>query len=1380
MCTQSTFKKTLAKFSVRIAFLLFMLNSLFVSGQGSRNARWTEMSKNKNATFYDVQKNFNKEWKGKLKEMAREEGKVENGIEKEEGGFEVYKKWESFMAPRVYPSGDMSLPSTNYEKFIAWQQNQQQNNRGGNPSALSTGNWTSLGPVGKPGGCLQCTGAGRVNFVRFDPTNSNTLYVGAPDGGLWKSTNGGTSWTTNTDFLSVIGCSDLAIDPTNTNIMYLATGDIEGDKNSIGILKSTNGGTTWNATGLTFAPSDFTRICKILMNPSNPLNILVATNAAIYRSTDGGSSFTLTHCCTSFKDMEFKPGDPNTLYAASDEFWKSTDNGVTWNQITSGLPAIANIQRIAIGVSVANPAYVYALIGNAADQSFLGLYRSTNSGTSFSLRSSSPNLLGYDPDGLDAGGQAFYDLSIAVNPTNAEVVTTGGVNHWQSTNGGTNWTIKTYWFGGGANPPFVHADIHEINYLPGSGTTFFSCNDGGIFKTTDDGTTWADISNNLSISQQVKIGLSASTANLYIAGMQDNGTNLNSGSTWTNVYGGDGGECFIDRTNNSTLYASYVYAAWKRSTNGGTSFTAITTGLPNGNTADFYSTWHQDPVTTNTLYSAGYPALYKSTNQGTNWSALGTPTGSGNIVDFAIAPSSATTIYAIKYNAISKSTNGGTSFANITGTLPVANAALTNLCVSNTDANKVWVTFSGYSAGEKVFKSTNGGTSWTNISTGLPNLPMNTIVYKNNSVNDELYVGGDLGVYYFDNTLASWAAFNTSLPNVSIRDLEIFYPTSKLRAGTYGRGTWESDLYTTTACGTPVSLSATSITQTTATLNWGAVASATSYNIQYRVSPAGAWTLVTSATNSKAISGLTANTAYDFEVQAVCTSAGTYSTVFTFSTLANSCGTPTSLSATSITQTTATLNWGAVASATSYNVQYRVSPAGAWTLVTSTTNSKAISGLTANTAYDFEVQAVCTVAGIYSSIATFNTLATGCGTPMSLSATSITQTTATLNWGAVASATSYNIQYRVSPAGGWISTTSTTTSKAISSLTANTAYDFQVQAVCTTVGAYSSIATFTTLPVTTGCGIPAVLSITGITPTKATFNLGTVSGATKYNVSYRVSGTTAWSSKTVTTTTVNLSGLFSGTIYNYRVRAYCTAWGAYSATQNFTTAALPTACNGTDYYETNNTISTAAPIAPNTNIYPKISSATDKDYFKVTTTTSAPKMKIDLDGLPFDYDVELYLSSSGALLGSSANSGTTAEQIIYNAATTGTIYKVQVFGYNGAFDASNCYHLRVSTSASNFREADISIEQDEQSDVMNLYPNPANNQLTIDLLSDKNQTTTINVVDMLGRSILNIKKDLSDGQNKLKVDLSTMQQGIYTVRVNMNRKNVMRKLVIEK
>ncbi len=749
---------------------LSLLAGLAFAASSINAQQWVQKMHDPNVSFYDVQQEFNTYWQNRPYEKGK--------------GFKQFKRWEWFMEPRVYPSGNKAVISQtwdNYQTYI--NQNTQARNVYNGVNVPQSSTWTAVGPNGVSSG----GGAGRLNIVRFVPGNANTMFTGGPASGLWKSTTGGTGWTTNTNNLGVLGVSDIAIDPVNTNNMYLATGD--GDANdtwSIGILKSTDGGTTWNTTGLSYNVNQNRLVRRILINSTNPQILIAGTSVGILRSTDGGATWAATSITASIRDMEYKPGDPNTVYASGTRFYKSTDGGATWTTIATGLPANTAIDRLAIAVTAADPTIIYAVAGNATDNGFYGLYKSTNSGTSFTqVTVSSPtNLLGWSNAGTDAGGQSWYDLAIAASPTNASEVVVGGVNVWRSTNGGTSFTLYGYWTGS----PYIHADIHDLIY-DASGA-LWGCCDGGIFKRAAGATSWTDLSNPMNIAQPYRIGLSGSNANLMITGHQDNGTNRYNGTAWSSVMGGDGMDCFIDRTNNNVMYGEQYNGSLNRSTNGGASWTAITTGLTG--TGAWMTPWHQDPSVANTIY-VGYQQLFKSTNQGTNWTqTTGTMTGTSTIVEFAIAPSNNQVIYVIKGNVLFKTTNGGGAWTNITGTLPTASAQMTNLVIDPTDPTNVWVTFSGYSAANKIFVTTNGGTSWTNISTGLPNLPVNCGVYQANT-QDGIYVGCDVGVYYRDNTTGNWAAYNTSLPNVPISDLEIYTPTLKLRAATYGRGVWEVD-----------------------------------------------------------------------------------------------------------------------------------------------------------------------------------------------------------------------------------------------------------------------------------------------------------------------------------------------------------------------------------------------------------------------------------------------------------------------------------------------------------------------------------------------------------------------------------------------------------
>jgi PKD repeat protein len=743
---------------------------------------------NPKENFYVTQKRMNAHYRKHEKEELEErrkiaQGKMKPGSEEEVelAGYELYKRWENWVAPRVYPSGDKTLASRAYEEYQKYV-NDMSIQRGQLPSVMSA-TWTAIGPFGDPTG----GNAGRINAVRFDPASSTGLWVCTPDGGTWKTTNNGTSWTTNTDQLAVIGNSDIVFDPTNSQIAYLATGDGDAwDSFSTGVLKTTDGGATWSPTGLSFTVSQGIHIYKMLINPQNKNVLFAGTTQGIYRTTNGGATWNIVDGSYIF-DMEYKPGDTTTVYATSfDTFIKSTNGGVSFTTISAGLPTSGTTDRLAIAVTPANPAYVYVLGSDATNDGFYGLYQSTNSGTSFTKQSGTPNLLGYSNTGNDSGGQGWYTLSVAASPTNANEVIVGGVNIWRSTNGGVSWTINAHWTATGA--PFVHADIHDLIYK--NGTTVYAGTDGGIFTTTDNGTTWDALNGAMNIAEIYKIGLSASNANLAITGHQDNGTNLYTGG-WSNTMGGDGMNCFIDWNNNSVMYGEQYNGSLNRTTNGGGSWTGITTGLTG--TGAWVTPWHQDPITANTIY-CGYQQMFKSTNQGTSWTQMGTLSGTGSITEFAVAPSNPQVIYVLQDNAVFKTTNGGTNWSNVTGTLPTGNAQMTWISVENDDPNSVWVVFSGYSSADKVYMSTNGGTSWTNYSTGLPNLPVNCITYWNGT-KDGLYVGCDVGIYYRDSTMTGWASYSTGLPNVAVRDIAIYYPTAKLRAATFGRGVWEADLY---------------------------------------------------------------------------------------------------------------------------------------------------------------------------------------------------------------------------------------------------------------------------------------------------------------------------------------------------------------------------------------------------------------------------------------------------------------------------------------------------------------------------------------------------------------------------------------------------------
>ena len=304
-----------------------------------------------------------------------------------------------------------------------------------------------------------------------------------------------------------------------------------------------------------------------------------------------------------------------------------------------------------------------------------------------------------------------------------------------------------------------------------------------------------------------------------------------------------------------------------------------------------------------------------------------------------------------------------------------------------------------------------------------------------------------------------------------------------------------------------------------------------------------------------------------------------------------------------------------------------------------------------------------------------------CSIPTGLASSAITSSGSTLAWTAVTGAASYSIQYRIVGAATWTSTTSTTTSKALTGLTASSNYEFQVKTVCsaTSSSAFTASATFTTTAATVTCTTPSGLTSSSITSSNATISWTAISGALSYNIRYRIVGAATWIAATSTTATLSLSGLAAISNYEYQVQTVCSASTSspFSTSSTFTTLAATT-CS--DTYESNNTSATATALTANTSISALINTASDVDWYSFSTIAPATNVKISLTGLPADYDVSLY-NSSLTLLGSSQNTGTTAEQIISNTATAGTYY-VKVNGFNAVSLANYNFSAGTANAAS--------------------------------------------------------------------------------------------------
>lgn len=699
--------------------------------------------------------------------------------------------------------------------------------------------WVPIGPSrlpDAPSGSL-ISGMGRVNTVTFHPTEKNTLWVGVAQGGLWKSTNSGKSWIPMMEGLPIIRISDIAIDPNNTEVMYVCLGDYGyvgigletngGKRNThygIGVYKSIDGGFSWNSTGLSYLleEADGTLMRRLFVNKDNSDHLVTAGISGIWQSYDGGDSWELILDET-IMDLEQDQVDPKVLYASSAYLgllgvgraavYKSEDFGNSWEELVTGIPSTDTVQRIEIDIAPSNPNYVYAL-ATGMDGGLYGFYRSIDGGTSWNNMSMSPNILHWGT-GTSSGGQGVYDLAIQVDASDPEKIYTGGINTWGTDDGGTTWMRASYWLP--TYGPSLHADHHQYNYNP-LDSMYYVCHDGGIARTkkielhhVDElnnsgfqwATEWEDISSGMEITSFYRIGHSPTNTSYMVGGSQDNSTMLLQNEEWTNVVLGDGMECFFNPIDENISYVSSQFGRLYRSGDGGLNYTDnLTNDIINTERGGWTTPFTLHPNNPMVLY-AGFGNIWKSENQGFVWKRLSNlpPLKETQFIPSAstmsIAPSDPERIYVGKriYPTLNEkgklwvTDTEGRSMTDRTEGLPDT-LFFTGSTVSNLNKDLAWVTLGGFAEGVKVFRTDNGGQDWENISINLPNIPVNCIKYHNSTVNNTVYIGTDLGVYYTNDELEEWELYSDNLPNVIVTDLEIDDSNELIYAATFGRGLW--------------------------------------------------------------------------------------------------------------------------------------------------------------------------------------------------------------------------------------------------------------------------------------------------------------------------------------------------------------------------------------------------------------------------------------------------------------------------------------------------------------------------------------------------------------------------------------------------------------
>ena len=697
---------------------------------------------------------------------------IDNGeayfAERDQGkgsGYVQFKRWE-YNAKRLMNEAGY-LPKTEAVLAEIENYNAYLNTSSATRQSL-TDNWEELGPQDWNATTSWNPGVGRITGIAIDQNNSDHMIVGANTGGVWKTIDGGENWMPLGDYFSNLRVYSVTIHPTNSDHYFF------GSTNGL-IYHSLDAGATWNLLGDMGSSS----VNKILIHPTDP-SIIFATsqNGGIRKSSDGGLNWVAAVTDSQGYDIEFKPNNPNVVYATGTNFHVSYNGGESFstNVTFESAPKM-------IGVSPSDENVIYVL--EASGGSFGGIYKSVNAGFTFSeLDHEGRNYFGYDTAGFDSGGQAPRDMDIAVNPEDANEVHIAGVLTWKSTDGGENFSCTSDWVPGNAenaNIGYCHADVDLLLF---NGTTLFAGTDGGIFKAEDTANVTAeyyeDLTAGLGIRQLYKIGITQTPEVIITAGSQDNGSSFYSEAEgWKDWIGADGMEGFIDKDNSSKMFGMIQFGGVYRTFNGG----QTTSGISIPSQGNWVTPFEQDPILTDVIY-IGLNRVYKSVASGNNWTAISQELG-GNLNQLKIANSNNLVIYASRGGLLFKTEDGG---ATDWLQLPSPGGSINSIAIHPTNPEKIAVATTSNS---KVFVSEDGGLSWLNYKFNLPGFSALALVWDNNG-EDGLYLGMDYGIFYIDNTLNEWQPYSTNLPNVIINELEINSTDGKIYAGTYGRGLWAS------------------------------------------------------------------------------------------------------------------------------------------------------------------------------------------------------------------------------------------------------------------------------------------------------------------------------------------------------------------------------------------------------------------------------------------------------------------------------------------------------------------------------------------------------------------------------------------------------------
>lgn len=677
--------------------------------------------------------------------------------------------------------------------------------RNENTTAVS---WTSLGPTdaGTLNGWTYGGGIGRINVVKRHPDQPGVLYAGSAAGGMFKSADLGTSWIPLSDNFAGLGVSDFVFHPTNSQTIIMATGDFDASHvNSIGIFKSTNGGTSWTQK-LSFNLNNNIKIGHLYVDPDFGTNstIWATTTNDIYKSTDAGETWASAFNSNDEQYNDFiKVGTDYFVSGFWGTLFKSTNGGAAWTKVYQRGTYGTQADRIDFAYSPNTPDILYIL--GKSNPAFAKYTISTNTMGAFSnITNSKPA----DTNG-DYNSQGSYNQVISVNPNNGNEILVGEFSTKRSTDGGATWTnfLNGYYDPSDANnwgSFYVHSDHHYLEFV--ANDSLLVGNDGGVYiGSTTNGAAFKECFNGLTTTQSYSISIFDAEPRNVMIGNQDNDGRSRyfngTSSTWYGASAGDGISSAIHRTNKDIRYVSGTKGSLAYRTDG---YVGNWSGTAIAKPADgVFAAPIEMHLTDGDILYGGFDNVYKRTSLGGTWASLNAGLGDKpKFIALSNHPTDATKqrIVAIGDNNTVRKTTDETTWSTIT--LPVG--VTFNSIYWNKNSDSMLATTPAYLAGQKVFFSNNAGGTWTNISENLPNIQMKKIIKYEGT--DTIFLATELGMYFArmdkNNALTggllspvtAWAKYGNALPNVRIEDMEISYTKNQMFAGTFGRGVWMVDL----------------------------------------------------------------------------------------------------------------------------------------------------------------------------------------------------------------------------------------------------------------------------------------------------------------------------------------------------------------------------------------------------------------------------------------------------------------------------------------------------------------------------------------------------------------------------------------------------------